>query len=254
MRFRPVVLCYHAVSAQWNDPLAVDVVTFRRQLRLLLRSGFTPAPVEDVLANRRRCFHVTFDDAYRNITAALPVLEALGIPTSIFVCTGLARDGSRFRVPELEGRVVETADELLTMPWETLRDLAARGIEIGSHSVSHRHLPELTERELRQELVDSRDAIEAEVGRPCRLLAYPYGDNDARVRAAARRAGYLAAYTLRDGWPRADRFALPRVDVYRRDGTGRFLAKVSPAGRPALAALGAVRRRARGPRARRAAA
>jgi peptidoglycan/xylan/chitin deacetylase (PgdA/CDA1 family) len=251
VRFRPVVLCYHAVSAQWDDPLAIEVAVLRRQLRLLLRSGSTPVHVEDVLANRRRCFHVTFDDAYRNIAAALTLLDDLGIPASIFVCTGLARDGRRFRVPELEGRVVEAADELLTMPWETLRDLAARGIEIGSHSVSHRHLPELTERELRHELVDSREEIEAEVGCPCRLLAYPYGDNDARVRAAARRAGYHAAYTLRGGWPSADRFALPRVDIYRRDGVGRFLAKVSPAGRPALAALAAVRRRGRAPGRRR---
>jgi peptidoglycan/xylan/chitin deacetylase (PgdA/CDA1 family) len=246
VRFRPVVLCYHAVSAQWDDPLAIDVVTLRRQLRLLLRGGLRPARAEDVLANRRRSFHVTFDDAYRNITTALPLLEALEIPISVFVCTGLARQGRRFRVPELEGRVGEAADELVTMSWETLRDLAARGIEIGSHSVSHRRLPTLTERELRDELVDSRDEIEAEVGGPCRFLSYPYGDSDARVRAAARRAGYLAAYTLRAAWPRTDRFALPRVDIYRRDGIGRFSAKVSPAGRPALAALDAVRTRARG--------
>jgi peptidoglycan/xylan/chitin deacetylase (PgdA/CDA1 family) len=83
------------------------------------------------------------------------------------------------------------------MPWATLPELASRGVEIGSHSVSHPHLPQLTDAELRRELVDSREQIEAEVGRPCRFLAYPYGDDDARVHAAARNAGYRAAYTLR---------------------------------------------------------
>jgi peptidoglycan/xylan/chitin deacetylase (PgdA/CDA1 family) len=243
VRFRPLVLCYHAVSARWDDPLAVDVVTFRRQLRLLLQSGLAPARADDVLANRRRSFHVTFDDAYRNIGAAVPVLEELGIHASVFVCTALAREGRQFRVPELEGRVGDAAEELVTMPWESLRELAARGFEIGSHTVSHPHLTELTEQELRHELVGSREEVEAELGRPCRFLAYPYGANDARVRKAARRAGYLAAYTLRAGWPRADRFALPRADVYRGDGTARFAVKVSPVGRPAMAALTAVRRR-----------
>jgi peptidoglycan/xylan/chitin deacetylase (PgdA/CDA1 family) len=243
VRFRPLVLCYHAVSTHWTDPLAVDAVTLRRQLRLLLQAGLRPGDGDDVLANRPRSFHVTFDDAYRNFGAALPVLQDLRVRGSVFVCTGLAGDGRAFDVPELEGRVGDAAGELLTMPWETLRELAAGGVEIGSHSVSHPHLPELSDDELRHELVDSREEIEARVGQPCRFLAYPYGDNDARVRLAARRAGYIAAYTLRGGWPRADPFALPRVDIYRRDRLYRFLAKVSPAGRPVAAALHAIRRR-----------
>jgi len=247
VRFRPLVLCYHAVSTHWNDPLAVDAVTLRRQLRLLLRAGLRPGDGDDVLANRRRSFHVTFDDAYRNFAAALPVLQDLRVRGSVFVCTELASDGRAFHVPELEGRVGDAADELLTMPWQTLRELAAQGIEIGSHTVSHPHLPELGDAELRHELVDSREEIEARLGRPCRFLAYPYGDNDARVRVAARRAGYIAAYTLRAGWRGADPFALSRVDIYRRDRLSRFLAKVSPAGRPAAGALHAIRRRSGAP-------
>ena len=243
MRFRPLVLCYHAVSTHWNDPLAVDVVTLRRQLRLLLQAGMRPADGDDVLANRRRSFHVTFDDAYRNFGAALPVLRDLEVRGSVFVCTGLASDGRAFHVPELEGRVGDAAGELLTMPWQTLRELADHGIEIGSHTVSHPHLPELSDGELLRELVDSREEIETRLGRPCRFLAYPYGDNDARVRAAARRAGYVAAYTLRGSWRGAERFALPRVDIYRRDGVCRYLAKVSPLGAPAASALRAIRTR-----------
>jgi peptidoglycan/xylan/chitin deacetylase (PgdA/CDA1 family) len=242
VRFRPLVLCYHAVSPHWDDPLAVDAVTLRRQLQLLLQAGMRPGDGDDVLANRRRSFHVTFDDAYRNFDAALPVLQDLRVRSSVFVCTGLAGEGRAFHVPELEGRVGDAADELLTMPWETLRELAAHGVEVGSHSVSHPHLPVLSDDALRHELVDSRDEIETRLGRPCRFLAYPFGDNDMRVRTAARRAGYVAAYTLSAGWRGVDRFALPRVDIYRRDSGWRYLAKVSPLGRPGAAALRAIRR------------
>jgi len=37
---------------------------------------------------------VTFDDAFHNIHAVVPVLLSLGIPIEVFVCTGFARDGA----------------------------------------------------------------------------------------------------------------------------------------------------------------
>lgn len=243
MRFRPLVLCYHAISDRWADPLAVGAANLERQLRLLLRGRLVPVGAEAVLANRERSFHLTFDDAYRSVAAAMPILEQLGVSATVFACTDFARDGRQFLIPELRDRTGDHPDELLTMPWATLRELASRGVEIGSHSISHPHLPQLTDAELRRELVDSREQIEAEVGRACRFLAYPYGDDDARVHVAARNAGYRAAYTLRGTGGRAVPLALPRVDVYRQDGMARFAIKASPAGRPALAALSAIRRR-----------
>ena len=41
-----------------------------------------------------------------------------------------------------------------------------------------------------KELVDSRTALEAQLGRPVDLLAYPYNSVRARVRQAAAEAGY----------------------------------------------------------------
>jgi hypothetical protein len=78
--------------------------------------------------------------------------------------------------------------------------------------------------ELRRELVESREALEDRLGRLCRTLAYPYGDEDRRVPAAARAAGYSLAFAL-DPTPGLDPHG--RVDVYRRDGLPRFLLKCS---------------------------
>ena len=247
MRFRPLVLCYHAICDGWNHPLAVDAGTLERQLRLLLRGGLAPAGAREILFNRGRSFHVTFDDGYRNVASAIPVLERLEIPATVFVCTGYARDGRRLVIPELADQDCG-GDHLLTMTWDAVRELAERGVEIGSHSVSHPHLHQLTDVEVRRELADSREEIETELGRPCRFLAYPYGDEDARVQGGARAAGYVAAYTLRRSGRSANPLALPRADVYRGDRLVRFAAKASPAGRPAMAALTGVRRRVRRPR------
>ena len=65
------------------------------------------------------------------------------------------------------------------------------------------------------------EEIEDRLGRPCEDLAYPYGEHDARVRAAARAAGYLRGYALRGS--RSDPYAVPRLDLYRRHTIPRTL-------------------------------
>jgi peptidoglycan/xylan/chitin deacetylase (PgdA/CDA1 family) len=78
-------------------------------------------------------------------------------------------------------------------------------------------------------LRDSRAACERALGRACRSLAYPYGDFDARVAAAAEEAGYETAATLPERLPkRSTALAWPRIGVYHPDSLGRFRLKVSP--------------------------
>jgi peptidoglycan/xylan/chitin deacetylase (PgdA/CDA1 family) len=243
MAFRPLVLCYHAVSDLWDDPLAVAPAAIERQLRMLLRTGFVPIRADEALANRARTMHVTFDDAYRNVGAVVPVLERLGVWSTIFACSDYAAEGRRLDVPELTHRQGAFPGELETMTWETLREVSAAGVEIGSHTASHAHLPALGDAELMRELSESRERIEDELRRPCRLLAYPYGEDDERVRTAARKAGYTTAFTLR--WRDAGvcPHALPRVGVFRGDGMLRFALKASPARRPIVTALETLHRR-----------
>jgi peptidoglycan/xylan/chitin deacetylase (PgdA/CDA1 family) len=238
----PLVLCYHAVSDTWDDPLAVGTATIERQLKTLLRRGYRPAPLEEAAAGGRRLFHVTFDDAYRSTRLVVPLFERLGVSATVFACTGFAESGAPLLIPELVER--SSGDELATMDWEMLRELVSRGIEVGSHTVTHAHLTQASDEALRHELRASRERIEAELGRPCHYVAYPYGDDDARVHAAARDAGYSRGFSLR---PTATDgpFGCSRIEIYRGDGPVRFALKTSR-GRPAL--IGAIDRARRGGR------
>jgi peptidoglycan/xylan/chitin deacetylase (PgdA/CDA1 family) len=123
----------------------------------------------------------SFDDAFRSAATVFPALERLGVPIQIFVCTKYARDEAPLTIPELAG---DDPEQLATMSWDELRAHVARGVAIGSHGVSHAHLTRLSDDELRRELTESKEAIEAELGRPCPEFAYPYGEHDERVRAA----------------------------------------------------------------------
>jgi peptidoglycan/xylan/chitin deacetylase (PgdA/CDA1 family) len=237
------VVCYHSVSDEWPHALAVTRRAFARQLSWLLRRGFRPIPADELASGRRRRLHVTFDDAYRDVLDAVPVLERLRIPATIFACTGFADEGRPLAVPELAAEAQARPDRLATMDWDELRALVERGFTVGSHTISHPHLPQLGDAELDRELRESRARIEDELGRACRLLAYPYGEHDARVQAAARRAGYDAAFALWAGASRTNAYALPRVDFYRGDSLLRTMLKASFV-KPHAAAL-LARRRAR---------
>lgn len=171
---------------------------------------------------------MTFDDAYADIAGALDTLERLRVPATIFASTGFADEGRPLAVPELADEAARNPDRLATMDWDRLREAAGRGFTIGSHTVSHPHLPTLSDAELDRELTESRRQVEDEIGGPCDILAYPYGEHDERVQRAVERSGYRLAFALWDGSSRRNRFALPRPDVYRGDSLFRATLKTTP--------------------------
>ena len=230
-RQRFLVLCYHSVSDAWEHALSVPPEAFRAQVESLSASGVPPVSAEALAAGARRGLHATFDDAYRDVLDALPLLERLGIPATVFASSGFADEGRPLAVPELAAHAEAHPGLLATMTWDQLREVAERGVEIGSHTVSHPHLTRLTDAELDRELGDAKTQIEDELGRPARLLAYPYGEHDARVHEAVRRAGYAAAFAQWPGSSLRNPFALPRVSFYRGESLRRVTLKTTPLGR-----------------------
>ncbi len=94
-----------------------------------------------------------------------------------------------------------SADRLI-MTWDQIRALSNAGMDIGSHTRSHRVLQTLPIPELDDELRGSRLELEAHLGRPVRALAYPVGypvlDRPELV-AAVERAGYQVAFSNANG-------------------------------------------------------
>ena len=225
-----LALCYHSVSDGWDHALSVTPAEFREQVTSLARSGVPPVSAEALARGERRGLHVTFDDAYKDVLAVLPLLEELRLPTTVFVSTAFADEGRPLAVPELAADAAAYPDLLATMDWDELRGIAERGVEIGGHTVSHPHLRELGDAELGRELGESKQRIEDEIGRPARLLAYTYGEHDDRVQEAVRRAGYAVAFAQWPGSSMRNPFALPRVSVYRGDSLRRVTLKTTRLG------------------------
>jgi peptidoglycan/xylan/chitin deacetylase (PgdA/CDA1 family) len=164
------------------------------------------------------------------------------VHATVFACSSFADEGRPLDIPELAAQAAQYANELATMTWNDLRELIERGVEVGSHTATHPHLTRLGDAELDAELRTSKERLEEELGRRCAYLAYPFGEDDGRVHAAAARAGYDAAFSLGARRSVSNRYALPRVDLYPNDGPLRSLVKTSPAGAAARVLARGARR------------
>jgi peptidoglycan/xylan/chitin deacetylase (PgdA/CDA1 family) len=228
-----LVLCYHAVSDTWPSRLAVTSEQLREQIATLLERGYEPVTfTEAVLSDAgSKRLAVTFDDAYDSLrTHAAPVLAKLGVPATVFVPTDFAgRDGPMAWPGIDEWLTTPHSGELTPLDWDGLRELADSGWEVGSHTRSHPRLTELPDILLAAELTESRTEIEQHLDRPCLSIAYPYGDVDERVIAAARDAGYTAGAALPTTFEQPRRLSWPRVGIYRADTGLPFNLKVSRA-------------------------
>lgn len=104
------------------------------------------------------------------------------------------------------------------LSWDDVRHMAHAGVTFGSHAVSHRILTRLSKADVAHELATSKREIAAHAGIDVDLLAYPNGDSNADIAAAARSAGYAAAFTTRHGTVTVgdDRFLVHRVNIHDR--------------------------------------
>lgn len=223
----PVMLMYHAVQPGKGRPAwpwAVSMQRFLDQLDFLAAEGYaTPTMAELVSEPEKytgRVAVITFDDGYVDNLAACDALHARGMRASWFVVTGSIGQPPRWRP---DGR---PADRLLDAT--ELRQMYAAGMEIGSHTVSHVHLPGLDDARLQHELTDSRTALGDLLGGPVSSFAYPYGTWDARCAHAVQAAGYAAACTTRTGWALRDKdpYRLRRLTIFNVDSLSTFARKL----------------------------
>jgi peptidoglycan/xylan/chitin deacetylase (PgdA/CDA1 family) len=175
-RGRLTVLTYHQVKEPANDGSSVTTAAFRDQMRYL-RQRYQVVRLEDGvkrLARGRtaeRLVAITFDDGYLdNATAAAPILHTLGLTATFFVSTDMI--GSTQPFPhDLERRRAPQPH----MTWDDLRQLVTLGFDIGSHTCSHADLGAIPCHQAQRELRLSKERLEAELDRPVRSFAFPYG-------------------------------------------------------------------------------
>lgn len=106
-----------------------------------------------------------------------------------------------------------------------LREVAERGMEVGSHGRSHIRLSGLDPGVLEEEVSESRRILEAVLDGGVAGFCYPYGSLDGRAIRAVRRAGYDYACAYKTRVERS-LYDIPRTYVGERDGDLRLALKL----------------------------
>jgi len=234
---------YHQVGQPLNERGAGDCVSperFEQQIRAILDAGYRIVSLSTFLRRLRqgamsdlsRCAVLTFDDGFRDqFVNAYPILRRYDVPATVFLIAAYV--GRDVVFPHLATVGAGVSPGWHPLGWHDVRTMARAGIEIGSHTVSHRSLGLLAPAEARREVEQSREILEEGVGQPVTLFAYPfgsqaYGDFDGQLADVLREAGYDGACTTVVGTndQRADAFALRRIPIDESDGAFRIRCKL----------------------------
>lgn len=222
----PPVIFYHKIDKPAPDSLVRGGFTpprrFARQMAYLKKVGFVFYTASELIAHFQQHgvfpangIAVTFDDGWQdNYTNAFPVLRSCGIKATIFIIPSCIGQASTRAAADGEGpRRHLSREEILEM--------SQQGIEFGSHSMNHRHLPQLSAAEVKLEVEAAKLHIEDLTQKPCLTFAYPAGYFSAAAKEIVRAAGHTAAFTSVYGpTDQLDLYALNRTEVLRRH---RFL-------------------------------
>lgn len=232
------ILMYHSVDAS-GSPISITRDQLAAHVGWLAGGAVRVVPLSALPDAEGDAVALTFDDAFANFASdAWPLLKAAGLPVTLFVVSGFAG-----RTNNWSGTGGGGMPELPLLDWDALGRLAGEGVEIGAHTQSHPKLTRTTDAQLGDEIAGSADAIAARLGRRPTSFAYPYGDVDDRVAAAAGRTFARAVTTeLAVCEPPLAAHRLPRLDAFYFREAGLLEAWGTPAFRRRLAWRNLARR------------
>lgn len=231
---KAVVLVYHRVADLASDPLflAVRPETFESHVRAL-KERFEIVSAQELInrikhhALKGKELAITFDDGYKdNMTEALPIAEKYQVPITIFITTGIFDSAAPF---SWDGMYGNTSGTYLNK--EEAAELARNPVvTIGSHTVHHPRLRDLSPEAQQSEIGDAKAALESIIGKPVQFCAYPFGghlDINSASKKAARGTGHEAAFTTveRTVGHSSSPFSLPRINI-REMSAEKLLEKI----------------------------
>lgn len=223
---RPKILMYHSICSAQDNPnrIFTSPELFEAHMRYLKRRNLRGVSMRELLraesmGSAKGLVGLTFDDGYDDfLQNAVPVLERFGFSATVFVVIGMLGGENRWAFRD------DPRPRMNLLGVEGVREVAARGMEVGSHSMTHPKLLGLESGLLEEEVSGSRRVLSEMLGEPVDGFCYPYGFLDSASVQAVRRARYAYACAV---VVRVERSAydLPRVTV-TEDNVHKFAAKL----------------------------
>lgn len=193
---------YHRVLPDAaGEGITMNLARFADHMEILARRGARFVTVTELMStpDARGLVAVTFDDGYAdNYHHAWPILRRFSAPATIYLA---------HEMPGIE-----------RLTPAMIQEMAAAGVEFGAHTQHHIHLPSTDDATAAQEILASKQTVEALTGAPCQSFAYPYGKFSDRHVAMVADAGFSSAVTTKKrivslSMLRRDPLRLPRLSM-----------------------------------------
>jgi peptidoglycan/xylan/chitin deacetylase (PgdA/CDA1 family) len=195
-----------------------------------------------------RSLIVSFDDGHAGNFELKPILEGMGVPVTIFLCSGIVGTGRSFWFKHAAGEVeslkhlpdeerlsrlrelgFSEASELSTAEALSSEEIEALApvVDFQCHCVTHASLLHCSESKAQQEILGSKQQLERRYGFDIYALSYPNGDYSEREILLARGSEYWCALTADAGFnsQNTDPFRLKRICIDDNDGVDELIVK-----------------------------
>ncbi len=196
------ILYYHIIKPPPKGTrikgLYTNLKQFEWQLKFLKKRNFNFLTFKDILQENydpnKRNIIITFDDGCNSLYYnAFPVLKKYGIKAVVYIVTNSI--GEENVIWEQN----ENKNPLDILSVDQIKEMAEFGIEFGSHSMNHKHLGQLSENELIEDLSESKRVLENILNNEVYSIAYPYGTYSNKVLEITAKTGYLFGLTTKPG-------------------------------------------------------
>jgi peptidoglycan/xylan/chitin deacetylase (PgdA/CDA1 family) len=181
----PIILYHRIDVSPINSRYYVPPEEFEKEIKLLhdweyttITTGMLFKAITEGADLPPRPIIITFDDGnLDNYTTAFPIMQKYGF-TGVLYIVGKYMGAEQY------------------MSADQIKEMAAAGWEVGSHSMTHSDLTLLEPQEQRREIVESKEFLERQLGIPIQTFAYPFGTTSPAVLDYAYFAGYMAGMSL----------------------------------------------------------
>ena len=220
------VLTYHDFFVKGTGDQPATKKLFEEQMSFLEREGYKVISMDrfmdfldfDVQIHPKSVV-ITIDDIDESVySVAFPVLKRFGYRATLFVTTDFIGG---------EGNLT----------WDKIGEMNVNGIDVCSQTRTQRDLTKPLEGEsnkdyriaLEAELLGSKKAVEKNLLKECKYLAYPHGVANGMIVTWAKRFGYLGAFTLQsESNPfYVNRFFVNRMVIAKKTGISGFQTKLA---------------------------
>ncbi len=181
------VLMYHSIGEAKNNDAVIAKERFAEQMAYLASHNYTPISLDDLYAYLSssgdlpaKPVVLTFDDGYRDTyEVALPILRKYGFKSVLFIPASFAGD---------------------RLSWQELREMKVAGMEIASHSLTHRDLGDMTPAQQAEEIAKSKEILDSFLSQNTRYFCYPNSSYNQETLKLLKSHGFRLAFTIDPGW------------------------------------------------------